>query len=696
MFQINRLKLSIKAIDKDYLDEENNLSNFGFDISFQKGLNIINGENTVGKSTIIACIYYALGLEDLLGAGTSGLDKALHAEFIINGTKYDQINISTIFIEVQNSKEEIYTLKRYIKSNDENTIRITNGKLDDVLHKTALYLFVKSKNKDTNMLFHLWFSNFVGLQLPLVSSYTPEREEVTLPIKAIFLATFINQINGWSNFLGMFDDINQKFNVKDIKARVIEYILDLANLSNELEKDRIETERKQIKKEWAKVCNKLNILSDIYLAQELPEKYNGEPIEDETIISELSFHVRKDISQTQYIPLGDYINELQDDIKNMILTPKLATTANNSELRENLNMKLNEIHKYRREYDVFLADFEGEKNQLIEYNYHLKDLLQEININKDVSALKKQHSIDLSKNCPTCGQLIRIDELNEHIDIETKAINGNIEYLENQKELLESSKKNLEYVISHKKELQKHFIRDIAQLENEVKYIQSELCDPILMPSRSQLYQQIILEGKVRELTKVSESFIELKGELLNLAQRFNNLNIELEGVQELIEGDLIILKNLNKDIRQLLQIFGYTSNSQSQIDISLKGTNKYFPYIKLPNKSQKIQTSSSASDFIRSIWAYTIALLMNSKTHPGILLIDEPSQHAMNSESLRAFFKELSKFKDKQIIVAASTEVKDPKNIEGKKQYSLDEVLEGIEYHSIIIESKAIRYMNN
>ncbi|MFN0204015.1 MAG: hypothetical protein ACKVTZ_21020, partial [Bacteroidia bacterium] len=323
-----------------------------------------------------------------------------------------------------------------------------------------------------------------------------------------------------------------------------------------------------------------------------------------------------------------------------------------------------------------------------------KNIRLEIDTNKDVHMLKKEYSINMSENCPTCGQKINIDELSEQTGIEAQTIAGNIEYLKSQEVLIQSSIENLERIVTQKQNILTNFSTEIGYLENEIKHIQSELCDPVLMPSRTQIYERMLLENKVNELTKINDTFEGLRGELLNLSQKFNNYNIELESIQELVDSDKEILEQFNKDFKALLFKFGYSSNAKNQVNIQQVGNNKYYPYIKFsnPTKTQKIQTSSSASDFIRSIWAYTIALLKNSKTHPCILLFDEPSQHAMKSDSLSVFFNELSTLKDKQIIVAASTEPKEARSTEDKKQYSLEDVLTGIEHNSIIIETKVIK----
>lgn len=54
----------------------------------------------------------------------------------------------------------------------------------------------------------------------------------------------------------------------------------------------------------------------------------------------------------------------------------------------------------------------------------------------------------------------------------------------------------------------------------------------------------------------------------------------------------------------------------------------------------------SSASDNIRAIWAYTIALMQTSMekkgNHPGVIIFDEPNQHSIIPEDMEEFFNSL------------------------------------------------------
>ena len=68
--------INIHSIKGIVLDKENR--KFGFHFSFQSGLNILSGDNSSGKSTVLACIYYCLGMEQLASYGnTDGLKEVV-------------------------------------------------------------------------------------------------------------------------------------------------------------------------------------------------------------------------------------------------------------------------------------------------------------------------------------------------------------------------------------------------------------------------------------------------------------------------------------------------------------------------------------------------------------------------------------------------------------------------------------------
>ena len=136
------------------------------------------------------------------------------------------------------------------------------------------------------------------------------------------------------------------------------------------------------------------------------------------------------------------------------------------------------------------------------------------------------------------------------------------------------------------------------------------------------------------------------------------------------------VLNDFEEFYQQLLKSFKYDSNEIRQITINRSHPFKYFPVYRHHKNSlpQSIRTNSSASDFIRNLWAFTLALLTGSN-HPGIVIFDEPGQHRTNIESLKALFSVSSEFTNHQIIVFTSVD----KQINEQEKLELDDLISNL-----------------
>ena len=101
MLKVNRLRVEIHTANGLY----------GIDKRFQDGLNFIDShENTCGKSSIVAAIYYCLGFEQIIG-GTGGVgSKVLTSVFkstIEDNGKPWRVTESGAYLEICNGNENV-------------------------------------------------------------------------------------------------------------------------------------------------------------------------------------------------------------------------------------------------------------------------------------------------------------------------------------------------------------------------------------------------------------------------------------------------------------------------------------------------------------------------------------------------------------------------------------------------------------
>ena len=80
MLHIDRFGVIVYARKR----EQDELQRFGRNLEFGEGLSVVAGDNTSGKSSLVKCLYYALGLEQLIEGrqGRVAMDKSVWSRFI--------------------------------------------------------------------------------------------------------------------------------------------------------------------------------------------------------------------------------------------------------------------------------------------------------------------------------------------------------------------------------------------------------------------------------------------------------------------------------------------------------------------------------------------------------------------------------------------------------------------------------------
>lgn len=645
MFIIRKLK--IKIVDE-------NQKEWGKILKFSERLNIIIGQNDVGKSTMINSIYYALGMEELLGYRDSKALKPALRDIITNKRtnefEYEaKILESFIFLEIKNLKGEIITLRRAAKSKSitEKIITVYLGSLEEISSLKGQDYFLGSNSSKNLRGFFNFLEEFLGLTLPSVDSYVSEK--VKLYLQNIFSAFFIEQVSGWSDLMA---NIPTYYSIIHPKQRTIEYILNLDYYKIVMQKNEYEIRKKKLLKDYSELIFKIEIIiksNYIFLEgfeKEYP-KYNK---------NDVSIYTLKD--NMNNILLDKYIEENEVKLDNLHLVDHDFKMGNIvSELRNKIDVIRKEImkkEKYLKKYEEARITLEAQNRYLEKEKNNVSIEILNFKDIKKLNDLGSKEEIDFDK-CPYCNQ--QLSDTLYLANINIMPIEENIKYLK-EKEKIFTSSLDINNEKIKRIELKTLKLKDeISVLYKELDLLNKEL--PEISIQKSILQEEILIKNKIETLKKVR---IELNGfldELEEIKQKIQEYDNKIQELpkDKFSESDNKTLKRLNNDFLSTLKELQINKNSLTKVQISKE---TYIPKINDFN----IKLHISASDFIRLQWAYYLSLVKNSRFEKNILIFDEPGQQNIDISSIYKLFNILNHTENLQTIVSYAVSHEEEKEV--------------------------------
>ncbi|MGN4127228.1 hypothetical protein ACMGD3_19790 [Lysinibacillus sphaericus] len=645
MLEIKNLKIEIETIQGKMI----------FKHEFKKMVNIIcSKENTTGKSSIIAGIYYALGFEEIIGGkGVKVLTPAFKSTIIHNGVVLEVLE-SKVFLEISNGKDNI-TIYRpgKITNRKDNLITVYYGSLNQMSTVKSEDMYVHYQNSAISEKgFHAFLEKFLDLELPLVT--TNDESERKLYLQLIFSCMFLEQKRGWADILsGM-----PHFGIKEPKKRIIEFILNLDVIKNEKLKFELKSLQKKLTTEWKNVY--------IDFSEKLkPYNLKIKDLSREIEIVEDNFNLNIIYQNEENIlVLEDYIIKITEEI-NLLNRPKKNDVENFEELNKELQITNETIH----DFEAKISNIEKELKQEIVTLNNLKHSLtlieKDINNNKDALKLKKLGSSENLKTfkeiCPTCSQKIADSVLiseNQNINM---SIEENINHLNSQYQLFEFAIAQKENQINNSSEQIEELNTKVRKLRLLSKFIKNDIYSLENSYSEAIVYQKVELQKLVSELNQIKESIGDYTERFVELSINWKQYLYDYETlpINKFTENDENKIRTLRKFFVDNLSDFGY--KSKLDLDSVYISKETYLPAI----ENFDLKFDSSASDHIRAIWAFTIALLQTSNelkgNHPGIIILDEPGQHSIIIDDVKSLFEELNNFNGvNQMIVGITMKESD------------------------------------
>lgn len=355
------------------------------------------------------------------------------------------------------------------------------------------------------------------------------------------------------------------------------------------------------------------------------------------------------------------------------------------------NQSKNELDKLISSLDNSNSDIRLAKSRLQDYKNTKIGIEDELKKNKIALKLKEfgaEQNLEIAKDCcPSCHQKVDDSLLLADTLVQPMSLNENIKYLDSQRKMVARYLNGLEQSIQKLEIQSTGLAEEISDKRMFCLSLKKDL-RAFDVVSESEVRLKVQLEDKVSGLTNAIDSINESIEKLKIISIKYKKYRGELAKIptRKMSNYDSKKLRELQSYFRDLAQLFGYKSAPTTDIEINPT----LFPYlsgIELREVNTDIKSDSSASDFVRLIWAYLISIYSVSNkyngNHLGFLVFDEPAQHSMAVSSINSLFKALSKEEALQSIVAASFD-------ESDRVFS--ESVDGVEYKLITVGEKLLK----
>lgn len=639
---------------------------FGRIIPIKKGLTIIAGDNTSGKTTLAKCFYYILGVEEILDGkqNTSSMDKSVYIEFDQKNEDGEleiyMVDKSCVFAQLSNSAGKVITVRRMLKYGEKKDF--TEVEVYECAHKertkdtphTSYYLHGQDDhNENLPFGYYQYLAKFAGL--PIVKVPTRNGKEYDLYLQTLFALNYVEQTRGWTDYFAAI----RGYNFLQPKQRIVEYALGLGFDEDSVTKKQLSNQNELLKEEWYRKVRDI--------VQRLT--YNN------LMVSGLTEDISKQKGKSedlQYAVIGETgtLSEVMAKMEGEIISQNASLRKSDDQRFNDYNRQLASFKEKEVQYDLFYRKLQEDCSKKDEIARQIVNIEEEIDRNRNISHVTNLLSSQHVRICPTCHRELDITD-DGNLKIETDDIENNIRYLTTQKSFLGGLLESLKKTIEEKKIYLAYYKKILLQEKEKLNTAYNDIADHGDMPSEQVMMEMTDLKLKLASYKEVSEQVKKMVEEMWPMKTSYDQNKADIKALGE--NKDDTGHKELNallKAFRKLLNSFRYKSNDTRLVTLFTDDRNSnylYLPQALVGGFMEHLRSVSSASDFVRSVWAYYLALMKVGTQHPGFLLFDEPCQHSINETDLKTLFERCAEM-DSQIILFCSSEPKTEETVNAEK----------------------------
>ena len=627
---------------------------YGVSIPFQDGLCVLRAPNSSGKSTCLQAIVYALGLEGMLSAAHQvPLPRAVTDALAIDGAEIPVLE-SSVLLEIENGSAEALTIQRSVKGGaDRRLVNVWSGPALSQPgggYERSDYYVRASGSATREAGFHTFLAGFLGWNLPNVGRF--DGAPVPLYLECLFPLLIVEQKKGWSVLPARFP---QYLGIRDVGKRAVEFILNLDAYRNAERRRALQERSAAAKARWSMLQNDVTrILVPLNAtAQNLPAAPTASwppAIAVRVLIyREGNWIVVEDALRTDRQKLQEIesrgIPRLQE-----VVTQTEAALEQAQQILAERELALQSAHE----------QLQAESHQLENVKQRLRALIEDLQKYQDVRRLRgfgSQIELGVTENtCPTCRQEISDSLVLQESTRQPMTAEENIAFLQAQIELFRAMEIESTRLVNLKQ-------REVSALANEsnaqrerIRSIRQTLVADGRLPSAEAIEERIRISQEIRQIERVMQTFEDVLVDFEELSLEWIAIQAEMQSLPsgDLSGDDETKLAHLERLFTEQLASYRLSSVAPGSMQISRES---YKPI----HEGFDIEFNNSASDLIRTHWAYLNGMLEVGRTtaiqHPGLLILDEPGQQSIEWEDFRTFLLRaaVSKSFNQQVIVATS-----------------------------------------
>lgn len=645
---------------------------------FEDHLNVVEAQNSWGKSTLIQSLVYGLGLEGSFSTShLSPLGEAMTSVIELHGVR-EAVVESSVTLTLANDGGQFLRTRRFAHSLQFRTALIQTWSADteaglDQVPQTDY--FVRQSGGATHELgFHTLLEEFLGWELPNVPGFTGD--QIKLYLEVIFPLFYVEQKYGWS---GLAPRIPTHYRIRSVYRRAAEYVLGLSSLERAKELDDVRLALSTAQEGW-KIENR-ELESRIAEQGWRISQSTSDLIAQAHSLDSPPIEVR---SGADWTPLETALATWQEELRALsgvsVPTAGGRTDRSNRELVEAEDALRARSSSLRAEKELQSA-VESDLQTLLNRQRDLEaDRTRLMDIRKLTRLGSELSAASLgSSHCPTCEQDLDSSRVSSGVVMD---VDANLN-------LLDAERTTLANMIGSEKRRQEQgaaiidsIAGEVRALRQQIRALKDELAGPSSAPSIAEVRRRLDLESMIShartEIAAAYAAFLSLSDRAVSIQRLRDRLRI-LQATETDVE-DQRTIDSFRYEFSAALRAFGLRSLPPSEVTI---GEESLLPEHDGFELTFDIQHGMSASDAIRTKWAFYVALArtcrINDRAHSfGFLIMDEPRQQEASLDSVRALYQSLSEVGvNAQVIVASSA-----------SSSELDQLLDGLQVNRITAAS--------